>query len=231
MRRPPSRWRSALSGLELTGVTVTRSGADGSLRLQLAQPPCQPAAPGHELLLQRGDLVPAAADQFELAVDVSHRLVEDLAAADRLVDAASPLASQGSPGALGARQLTQLLERDAEQLLEAQQLAQPLHVRALVESVRARRPAAGGREQADLLVVADRARRGPRRLGHLADPQQSLVLRAHRLTPGGREPGRGPGATAVRRRPRAHGGDGTPRPPRRPARWRRAPTAPCACWR
>src|SRR5436190_7420250 len=144
MRRPPSRWRSALSGLELTGVTVTRSGADGPLRLQLAQPPGQPAAPGHELLLQRGDLVPAAADQLELAIDVSHRLVEDLAAADRLADAASPLAPQGGPGALGAGQLAQLLERDAEQLLEVEQLAQALHVRALVEPVRARRPAAGG---------------------------------------------------------------------------------------
>ena len=68
-------------------------------------------------------------------------------------------------------QLLQLLERDAEQVLQPQQLGEALDVGLGVGAVGAGLAAAGGGEQADLLVVADRPRRRPGQLRDLADPQ------------------------------------------------------------
>ena len=82
-----------------------------------------------------------------------------------------PLAAQGGAGVLGLDQLLQLLQRDAEQVLQPQQLGEALDVGLGVGAVGAGLAAAGGREEADLLVVADRPRRRPGQLRDLADPQ------------------------------------------------------------
>ena len=64
----------------------------------------------------------AAADQLELAVDVPERLLEDLAAAALVGVALAPLGAQLGAGLLGLEQRLQLVEAEAEQLLEAQRV-------------------------------------------------------------------------------------------------------------
>ena len=59
------------------------------------------------------------------------------ALADRVLDPRVPLAPQRGAGALGRGQLAQLLERDAEQLAQAEQLLQALEVLLAVGAVRA----------------------------------------------------------------------------------------------
>src|SRR6188472_1446835 len=68
-------------------------------------------AAADQLLFELGDLVAAPADQVQLAGGVGEGLFEDLAAADRVLYSALPLAAQLGPGALGLDQLLQLLER------------------------------------------------------------------------------------------------------------------------
>ena len=149
---------------------------------------------------------------------------------------AVPLAAQRGAGALGLDQLLQLLQRDAEQVLQAQQLGQALDVGLGVGAVGAGLAAAGDRQQADLLVVADRPRRRAGQLGDVADPQlgagrgsahgvasiSSTIASsiASAAAPAGAAPALGSplrrSAAAARRR-------------RRAPRSRPAPTAPCAC--
>ena len=69
---------------------------------------------------KRVDVLAAAADQLELAVDVPERLLEDLAAAVLAGIALAPLGAQLGAGLLGLEQRLQLVEAEAEQLLEAQ---------------------------------------------------------------------------------------------------------------
>src|SRR4051812_12146547 len=66
--------------------------------------------------------------------------------------------------------------RNPDHPLQPQQLAQPPDVPLAVLAVRARLPRVRG-QQADLLVVADRPHRRPRRLGQRADPHQSPLGR------------------------------------------------------
>ena len=84
--------------------------------------------------------------------------LEDLAPPHRVLDPALPLAAQRGAGALGLDQLLQLLQRDPEQVLQPQQLGEPLDVGLGVGAVGAGLAAAGRRQQPDLLVVADRPR-------------------------------------------------------------------------
>src|SRR6266516_1082857 len=145
------------------------------LALGVAKPPRNPPTLRGELSLEGADLVAPAPDELELAVDVADRLGEDLAPAGGVVHSLAPFAPQRRPRALDARQLAELLERHAEQILEAQELAEALDVIALVEAVRAGLAAARAGQEADLLVVADRPRRRSGRLRRLADAHEPLL--------------------------------------------------------
>src|SRR4051794_10684854 len=138
--------------------------------VELALARAHPAAACDQLGLEPGDLVAAVADELELPVQVAQRLGEDLAAARRVVDSAE-LAPQRRAGLLRLDQLLELLERDAEQLAQAQQLAQALHVLVAVGAVPAALAPLRVGQEPDLLVVADRARRGAGQLRELADAQ------------------------------------------------------------
>jgi hypothetical protein len=72
--------------------------------------------------------------------------------------AAVPALAQGGSRPLGLRPGAQLAEREAEQLLDVQQLPEPFLVVRVVHAVAAARAAALG-QQAELLVVANGARR------------------------------------------------------------------------
>src|SRR5581483_7340814 len=113
---------------------------------------------------------PPRADELELPLDERDRLADDARAfvvARRvhpaIAERGARLARLGEGG--------QLLEREAEEVTQAQQLDEPGHVGLAVEAVgplRARRRCA---EQAELLVVADRARRYADAFGDFADPE------------------------------------------------------------
>src|SRR6188472_234479 len=85
-------------------------GSGRGLALELAQAGTHALALGEQLRFQGGDLVAAAAHQVELVADVAECLVEDLAAAHRVGDAAVPLAAQGGAGVLSFDQLLQSLQ-------------------------------------------------------------------------------------------------------------------------
>src|SRR4029453_5815766 len=127
-----------------------------------------------QLVLQSPQLAAATADQHELALDVSHRLLEDLAPAPRVLHSAVPLPPERGTRALGRRELAQLLEGDPEQVPQPQELLKPLHVGLVVDPVRARL-APGYRQKPDLLVVKNRPRGGARPLRDLADAQRAHV--------------------------------------------------------
>src|SRR5581483_1958456 len=109
------------------------------LRLKVARELVQPLTPG--------------ADERELPLDERDRLVDD---AEALVVArrAGPAAAEHRPGLLGLGELDQLLEREAEQVAQADQLLEPHDVGLVVVTVRALRARAGAAQQPALLVVA-----------------------------------------------------------------------------
>src|SRR5581483_7562889 len=99
------------------------------------------------------------------------------------LDDTEPLRLRGSrakappehrPFLLGLDELLQLVEREVEQVAEALELRQALDVCFVVEAMRSLRPLAAGQE-ADLLVVADRARRDADALRHLADADHAAA--------------------------------------------------------
>ena len=83
------------------------------------------------------------------------------------------LAPDLSAGRLGLEQLRQLLEREPQQVAEPDDLARSARRPPACRAVLARSRSARARQQADLLVVADRARRRAGQLGDLADPQRA----------------------------------------------------------
>src|ERR1700739_2424938 len=99
---------------------------------------------------------------------------------------ARALLAQVSRGALRLQQLGELLQGEAEQVAQADDLPHPLDVGLGVAAMFALGSLRRGIEQADLLPVADRAGRGARQLGDLADAQGAVVdgggARAHVLT-------------------------------------------------
>ena len=80
-----------------------------------------------EALLERREGGPAVADQRELAVEVAGGLVEQALALGGLGRAAVALADDRA-GLLGLDEPAELVEREVEQLLELEDLAQPLDV-------------------------------------------------------------------------------------------------------
>src|SRR5262249_54747144 len=100
----------------------------------------------------------AAADELELRLDVRKRLRDD---APLVGVGLVPFAPERGTSALRVGELLQLLEREIEKVAQPRQLADALDVLVAVEPVRAARPL-DAREQPELLVVTDRARRDAR---------------------------------------------------------------------
>src|SRR4051794_23156405 len=172
-RASPGAGRSVGAALLTAEDCTARSlpGARARRSAVLGQPPAQVRALVAQLALQALDLRAAAGDQRELALDMAEGLVEDLAAALRAGAGVVPLVAQRGAGLLRLEQVAQLLEADAEQLLEAQGLAQALDVVLAVEAMAAGLALAAGAKEAELLVVADRARRGADLARERADAQ------------------------------------------------------------
>ena len=105
-----------------------------------------------------------------------------------LAGSASCSSSRLSDGArgLGVEQHRELVEREAEQVAEPDDLAHALDVGLAVGAVLALGAVVGAGEQADLLVVADRPRRRAGELGDLSDPERLGCCRAHAATFSGR---------------------------------------------
>ena len=87
--------------------------------------------------------------------------------------AAVPALAQSRPRRFRLGPGAQLAQREAEQLLDVEQLLEPLLVVLVVHAVAAARSPALG-QQAELLVVAHRARRRARAAGELSDPELLL---------------------------------------------------------
>src|SRR5438034_1040678 len=85
--------------------------------------------------------------------------------------ASAALLAQRGARLLRGEQLLELVEADAEQLLEAKRVAQALDVLLAVHAMATGRPLGAAGQQPDLLVVPDRARRGAGAPRDLADPQ------------------------------------------------------------
>src|SRR5579884_274875 len=133
---------------------------------------------GHEPLLvgelpfERHQLFEAPAHEPELRIDVGCCLLEQRAASFGVLRRLQLSADLG-PRRLGLDELGELLERETEEVLEAEDLVDALDVGVRVGAVLALLALGLGPEQADLLVVADRARRRPGQLGDLADPHRA----------------------------------------------------------
>src|SRR3954467_13456588 len=101
------------------------------------------------------------------------RLLEELLLLGRVVRRLEALANDG-PRLLGLDEALQLLERDPEQVAQPDQLLQARHLGLAERAVTALLEPGRRRQQADLLVVADRPRRRADELGDLADPIGAL---------------------------------------------------------
>src|SRR5919107_2669326 len=103
--------------------------------------------------------------------DVLQRLGQDLLAPLDRRRAVAPLLAQRVASVLGLDDVAQLVERQTEEVLQAQQLLEALDAALGVGGVRAGVALGARRQQAELLVVADRPRRRARAPGEVADPQ------------------------------------------------------------
>src|SRR5581483_10132707 len=122
-----------------------------------------------EVRLELAQLGEPAPDEVELRLEVGQRLLErgaPLLGFGGRVEAAPRV----RPHLFGHDHRPELVEREAEQVAQARDLAQALDVGLRVHAVLALL-ALDARQQAELLVVADRPRRHSRALCDLADPQ------------------------------------------------------------
>src|ERR1700689_730497 len=111
------------------------------------------------------------ANERQLAVDMAERLDQQLAPAGGVDVVAAQLRAPLRAGLLGGEQRLELVERDAEQVLEAHDLRDALHLLVRVQAMLARMARGLGGQQADLLVVADRPGRGTEQARYVADAQ------------------------------------------------------------
>src|ERR1700691_3630027 len=183
--------------------------------VELAQLAAHALAGLAELALELGEFAGAVLDELELAVDVAEGLLEQRAAALGVDVVAAQLGAHRGAGLLGGEQRLELLERDAEQALEAHHLAQALDLGLGVGAVLPGWPRGDLGQQADLLVVADRARCGADEPRDVADAQW--------LDGGGRLGIVRAGALAT-----GPGGAGRAPPRRRRARWREGACRLCS---
>src|SRR5205807_802251 len=123
-----------------------------------------------ELGLELLELAVPRANQIELSRDVTKRFLED-PPARILVFGEVVLAAELGASGLGIEQLRQLLQREAQQVAQADDLADAVHVSGRVPTVLALDAVNRAREHPDLLVVADGPRRRAGQLGDLADAQ------------------------------------------------------------
>ena len=124
----------------------------------------------------------SCAHQCELSLDQRSRLLHDPQPL-RIVGSLLPPVPQTRPRVFGLGELDQLLERQAEQIAEPDQLLQARDVRIAVEPVCALRPLVVAAEQSKLFVVPNRARCDPDPFGHFADSVCLLVcLSGHLIT-------------------------------------------------
>src|SRR5262249_53825297 len=130
----------------------------GALALELAAALVQVS----ELLDQLGgefvQRVPARVDQFELLLDELPRTVEHCDTFLVSPPAVPPIPER-RPRLLGLGQRDELLERQAQQVPQPDELAEPRDVRLGVVAMRPFGTRFGAAEQSQLLVVANRPRR------------------------------------------------------------------------
>src|SRR5207248_5963549 len=168
-RRGRARWRAP--GPRRCGASrPPRPGCCGSSS-QLLQLALGAAARGGQLALEAVELLAAVGDQLELTVEVAKGGLE-YPALGRGPLRALELLAQGGAGVLGGQELAQLVERDPEQVAQAQDLAHAFDVRFRVDPELPGLAVAGPGEEPDLLVVAQRAGRGAGQLGDVADAQR-----------------------------------------------------------
>src|SRR3954469_3900503 len=165
--------------LKAAGLAASRRGP------QLGQALGDALAALRQALLELAERGAAIADQRELAVEVPGGVVEQALALGRLGRAAVPLADEG-PRLLGLDEPAELVEREVEQLLELEDLAQPLDVGLGVAAVLAVGALLGARQQGDLLVVAHGSHGGLGALGPLADAHGPVAHAASSRTCAGR---------------------------------------------
>jgi hypothetical protein len=122
-------------------------------------------------VLELRELGGAVADELELALDVAVGLGEQRPAALRVDVLAAQLGANLGTGVLGGEQFLQLLHGHAEELFQAHHLAQPLDLLVAVDAVAPGRSRRWFGEQADLLVVANRAWGRAHEPGDVADAQ------------------------------------------------------------
>src|ERR1700761_9681719 len=143
--------------------------------VELADPALHALARVAQLGFELGELAGAMAYELELAVEVAERFAEQLAAAHRIDVLALQLSAHVGARLLDAEQRLELLEGDAEQLFQTHHVAQPLDLGVGVEAMLSGRSCGCLRQQADLLVVADRARRRADGARDVADAQARLL--------------------------------------------------------
>src|SRR3954454_18911702 len=141
--------------------TPRGSEATGPGSRLLAQQRTHPALTRRQLGLEPLELCLARAHELELVGDVLERLLQDLPLLGGVVGVLPALAQSGARG-LGLDEPLQVVEREPEQVAQADQLPEPLDVLARVQPPLARDAVRDLGKQADLLVVADRARRRAR---------------------------------------------------------------------
>src|SRR5690349_5055585 len=163
-------------------------------RVHLLQSRTDALAARRQLALELVEGCPARADERELCLHVAVRLGQQLLLLRRVVGVLPALAQNGAR-LLRLEQPLQLLERDPEQVAQPDQLAQARDLGLAVRAVAPLLEAGRRRQQADLLVVADRPRRRPDELGDLADPVRPLGDHAARS---GRWDGRSSDTSAPR---------------------------------
>ena len=175
-----SRAAHALRSLRMLLDALGGGNARAGVRVELADLAPHALARLGQLVLQPRELAGAVAHELELAVDVPERLAEQLAAALGVDVLAAQLRAHLGARLLGGEQRLQLLQRDAEQVFQAHHLAQALDLGVAVEAMAPGRPRGRLGQQADLLVVADRARRRADQPRDVADAQALRARRARR---------------------------------------------------
>ena len=227
------------AGIEPCAMSVNRWPADSTVIARRSTPAvaprrtaltrsvsarrcCGPTPLGHELGLELLELAAAAAHELELGADVSERLLEDAPDLGRVVGllespaGAPPARSRPRAGPRAARAMSP--SRSRRRMISRTRSTSASRVGAVLALGAVVRVG----QQPDLLVVADRPRRRPGQLGHLADPQRlgrescsRRDLRDRLAAPARSCPARCDGRAA--------------RSPRRAPRCRPGTTAPCAC--
>ena len=125
-----------------------QSGGHHCFSAQLGEQRPDAPAPDLELCLEPVELLAPAPHERELALDVGLRLIEDLAPARRVRVGVLPLVAARRARLLGLQQLAQLVERQAQQRLQPQRVAQAVDLLLAVEAMLA------GSDESDLFRSA-----------------------------------------------------------------------------